>query len=139
MIIGRKNISLSSTNSMNIFTHIQNLPDLVKSWAWQGEFRIGGQTITDLGLRCKKIEHNQGTNEFTLVFDEFEDFFATNTLDAVYKQSQTFDLVVRIYDSSFHKICFSKMYNNCIITSIDEFDLDLEGKDKLQLKVHCKF
>ena len=101
MIIGRKNVSLSPINSMNIFTNIQNLPDLAKSWAWQGEFRIGGQTITDLGMRCKKIEHNQGTNEFTLVFDEFEDFFATNTLDAVYKQSQTFDLVVRIYDSSF--------------------------------------
>ena len=139
MIIGRKNISLSPKNPMNIFSNIQNLPDLVKTWAWQGEFIIGGQTVPDLCMRCKKIEHNQGTNEFTLVFDEYEDFFATNTLEAVYKQGQSFDLIVRIYDSSFRKVCHSKLYSNCTITRIDEFDLNLEGKDKLQLKVHCKF
>ena len=139
MITGKKEISIAPKNSnMSIFGSIANLPDLVKKWAWDGEFVINGQTVLELGLRCKSIEHKQGTNEFTLTFDEFDDFFATNTLTNVWQQGISFDFSTRIYDSALKKVTFSKTYKNCIITSIDEFDLSQTSSGKKQLNGKCK-
>lgn len=75
MITGKKDISIDAVGNGTILftTPISQLPDLVKNYLWQGYFNVAGQSYPDLSLRCKSIRHNQGQNEFTLTFDEYED------------------------------------------------------------------
>ena len=77
MITGKKDISIDAVGNGPILftTPISQLPDLVKNYLWQGYFNVAGQSYPDLSLRCKSIRHNQGQNEFTLSFDEFQDMY----------------------------------------------------------------
>lgn len=141
MITGRKDISINAVgNGPIIFTKpISQLPDLVKNYLWQGYFNVGGQTLPDLTLRCKAITHNQGQNEFTLTFDEFQDMYATTTLNTIFSNQLNFDFTVNMYDTALKNVIYSKIYKNCIISRIDEFDLNQESDEKIQVKVYCKY
>lgn len=141
MITGRKDISLNTVGPRpNIFTtQISKLPNLVKNYLWQGYFNIAGQTYPDLSLRCKAIRHNQGQNEFTLTFDEFQDMYATNTLQSIFKQNLQFDFTYKLFDSAIQNPIYTKTYYNVMITGIDEFDLDQESDEKIKVTVHCKY
>ena len=141
MIKGKKDISINAMgNGPLIFTSkISKLPDLVKNYLWQGYFNVAGQTIPELTLRCKAIKHNQGQNEFTLTFDEYQDMYATNTLQNIFQQNLQFDFTYKLFDTGLNNSIYTKTYPNCIITSIDEFDLNYEGNEKLQLRIHCKY
>lgn len=142
MIIGKKEISIPNFGQAqhNIFTSpINQWPDLVRNYLWEGTFNVGGQTLPDLTLRCKAITHNQGQNEFTLTFDEFQDMYATTTLDNIFSNQLNFDFTVNMYDTALKNVIHSKTYKNCIISRIDEFDLNQESDGKIQVKVHCKY
>lgn len=141
MITGRKDISLNAVGPRpNIFTTpISQLPDLVKNYLWQGYFNVSGQTYPDLSLRCKAIRHNQGQNEFTLSFDEFQDMYATNTLQSIFKHNLQFDFTYKLFDSAIQNPIYTKTYYNVMITGIDEFDLDQESNEKITVTVHCKY
>lgn len=142
MIIGKKEISIPNFGqaTQNIFTApINQFPDLVKNYLWEGIFNIGGQTLPDLTLRCKAIAHNQGQNEFTLTFDEFQDMYATTTLNSIFSSQLNFDFTIKMFDTALKNVIYSKTYKNCIISRIDEFDLNQESDGKIQIKVHCKY
>lgn len=141
MITGRKDISINAVgNGPIIFTTpISQLPDLVKNYLWQGYFNVSGQTYPDLSLRCKSIRHNQGQNEFTLSFDEYQDMYATNTLQSIFKQNLQFDFTYKLYDSAIQNPIYTKTYYNVMITGIDEFDLDQESNERIKVTVHCKY
>lgn len=141
MITGRKEISINvANNGSSIFTTpISKLPDLVKNYLWQGYFNVAGKTYPNLSLRCKSIRHNQGQNEFTLSFDEFQDMYATNTLQRIFSQNLQFDFTYKLFDSTLQNPIYTKTYYNVMITGIDEFDLDQESDGKLKVTVHCKY
>ena len=100
MITGRKDISINAVGPRpNIFTTpISQLPDLVKNYLWQGYFNVAGQTYPDLSLRCKSIRHNQGQNEFTLTFDEYEDFDVAKSFDILNNSNSKIDITLEYFD-----------------------------------------
>lgn len=141
MITGRKDISINYQGAVPIkfTTPISQFPNLVKNYLWQGYFNVSGQTFPDLSLRCKSIKHNQGQNEFTLTFDEYQDMYATNTLQSILSQNLQFDFTYKLFDDALQNPIYTKTYYNVMIIGIDEFDLDQESAEKVTMTVHCKY
>ena len=72
-------------------------------------------------------------------FDEYQDMYATNTLQSIFKQNLQFDFTYKLYYSAVQNQIYTKTYYNVMITGIDEFDLDQESDGKLKITVHCKY
>lgn len=72
-------------------------------------------------------------------FDEYQDMYATNTLQSIFQQNLQFDFTYKLYYSAVQNPIYTKTYHNVMITGIEEFDLDQESDGKLKITVHCKY